>query len=318
MAPQCARMETLRTMKLAPLNFAPLRFASMALAASAIALSFAAVAQEAAEPAPPSEITAAEAKADPANWRHVDPENLFIFDTNKGRILIEAFPEIAPKHYKQFSTIIRSGDYDGTGFHRVINDFMAQGGDIFALKGRDSGLPNVEGEFTFRRDPAEMPLEATIGPEDTAKFGYIKGFPIGTQASFFAEMSVDGMVESYIPHCKGMVSTARTDDPNSANSQFFLMRGQAEHLDRKYTAWGRVVVGEDVVMSIKHGSDARDGHVDNPDILTSAKVAADLPEGERPEVWVERTDGPLFRASVADKDDIDVCSLPSVTAVVNE
>lgn len=300
------------------MNLAPLKFASLALAASAMALSFAASAEDAAEAAPPAGMTLAQAKADPDNWRPVDPENLFIFDTTKGRVLIEAFPEIAPKHYEQFSTIIRSGDFDGTSFHRVIDDFMAQGGDIFALKGRDSGLPDLEGEFTFRRDPAAMPLEATIGPEDTAKFGYIKGFPIGTQASFFAEMSVDGMVESYIPHCKGMVSTARTDDPNSANSQFFLMRGQAEHLDRKYTAWGRVVVGEDVVMAIKHGPDARDGHVDNPDILKSAKVAADLPEGERPEVWVERTDGPLFLAEMADKDDIDVCSLPSVPAVVGE
>ena len=304
-------------MKLAPLNFAPRKFVPMALAASAMALSFAAVAEDATAPAAAAaELTVAAAKADPANWRQVDPENLFIFETTKGRILIEAFPEIAPKHYKQFAAIIRSGDYDGTSFHRVIDDFMAQGGDIFALKGRESGLPDIEGEFTFRRDPAAMPLEATIGPEDTAKFGYIKGFPIGTQASFFAEMSVDGMVESYMPHCKGITSTARTDDPNSANSQFFLMRGQAEHLDRKYTAWGRVVVGEDVVKAIKHGPDARDGHVDNPDILTSAKVAADLPEGERPDVWVERTDGPVFRAEMADKDDIDVCSLPSVPAVV--
>lgn len=315
MALPCARMETLPTMKLAPL-----KFATLALAASAMALSLAAVAEDAvdAATAAPAEVTVAEAKADPANWRQVDPQNLFIFDTTKGRILIEAFPEIAPKHYTQFSTIIRSGDFDGTSFHRVINDFMAQGGDIFALKGRESGLPDIEGEFTFRRDPVEMPLEATIGPEDTARFGYIKGFPVGTQASFFAEMSVDGMVESYVPHCKGIVSTARTDDPNSANSQFFLMRGQAEHLDRKYTAWGRVVKGEDVVMAIKHGPDARDGSVDNPDILKSARVAADLPADERPDVWVERTDGPVFLAAIADKDDIDVCSLPSVPAVVDK
>jgi peptidylprolyl isomerase len=149
-------METLRTMTLAPL-----KFASLALAASALALSFAATAEDTAEAvAPAAEMTLAQAKADPDNWRPVDPENLFIFDTTKGRVLIEAFPEVAPKHYKQFSTIIRSGDYDGTGFHRVIDDFMAQGGDIFALKGRDSGLPDIEGEFTFRRDPATMPLEA--------------------------------------------------------------------------------------------------------------------------------------------------------------
>jgi peptidylprolyl isomerase len=64
----------------------------------------------------PAEVTVADAKADPANWRQVDPENLFIFETTKGRVLIEAFPEIAPKHYEQFATIIRSGDFDGTAF----------------------------------------------------------------------------------------------------------------------------------------------------------------------------------------------------------
>lgn len=299
----------------------PLKFAPLLLAASALALSFAARAEDsdsAAEVAAPAAVTVAEAKADPANWREVDPANLFIFDTTKGRILIEAFPEIAPKHYQQFKTIIESGDFDGTSFHRVIDGFMDQGGDIFALKGRDSGLPDIEGEFTFRRDPATMPLEATIGPDDTAKFGYIRGFPIGTQASFFAEMSVDGMVESYIPHCRGTVSTARTDDPNSANSQFFLMRDQAAHLDRKYTAWGRVVVGEDVVLAIKHRPDNRDAPVPDPDILKSAKVAADLPAAERPDVWVERTDGPVFRATLEGVDDVDICTLPSVPAVVDK
>ena len=292
----------------------------LALAVSALTLSFAAIAETedtaSVEAPAQAETTAADAQADPENWRQVDPANLFIFDTTRGRILIEAFPEVAPKHYAQFSAIIRSGDYDGTSFHRVIDSFMAQGGDIFALKGRDSGLPDIEGEFTFRRDPVSLPLETAIGPEDTAKFGYIRGFPIGTQASFFSEMSFDNKVESYIPHCPGVVSTARTDDPNSANAQFFLMRHQAEHLDRAYTAWGRVVVGEDVVLAIKPGPDARDGLVENPDILKSAKVAADLPEGERPEVWVMRTDGPKFRESLADAGEVDVCTLPSVAAVV--
>ncbi|MCA8903141.1 MAG: peptidylprolyl isomerase, partial [Hyphomonas sp.] len=194
-----------------------------------------------------------------------------------------------------------------------------QGGDIFALHGRDSGLPDVEGEFTFRRDPLEMPLEAAIGPDDTAKFGYVKGFPIGTQASFFAEMSADEKVESYMPHCRGVVSTARTEDPNSANAQFFLMRYQADHLDKNYTAWGRVVEGEDVVLAIKSGPSATDGLVHNPDILKSAKIAADLPAAERPKVWVMRTDGPKFRESLAAQGEVPhVCELTSVlTAVEN-
>lgn len=262
-------------------------------------------------------VTVEAAKADTANWRSVDPERLFIFQTNKGRVLIEAFPEVAPKHYTQFAALIRSGDLDGTSFHRVINGFMAQGGDIYALKGRESGLPNIPGEFTFRRDPAEMPLDAAIGPVDSAKQGYVNGFPMATQASFFAEMSVDGLVESWIPHCRGVVSTARTADPNSANSQFFLMRDTSPHLDKEYTAWGRVVEGEDVVLKLKVGSDALNGEVALPDILMSTKVAADLPEDERPNVWVERTDGPVFTAQLAEAgEDVGVCDLPSVSSVI--
>lgn len=263
-----------------------------------------------------------EAPADPAaspeEWRPVDPERLFIFNTNKGRILIEAFPEVAPNHVAHFAAIIRSGDYSGTSFHRVINDFMAQGGDVFALKGRPSSEPNVKGEFTFRRDVTRLPLEATIGPEDSAKHGYFHGFPIQTQPSFFAEMSVDGLVESSIPHCASVVSTARTDDPNSANGQFFLMRGYAPHLDRLYTSWGRVIDGQDVVMSLKPGSPQNNGSVTNPDILTSTSIAADLPEAERPKAYVLRTDTDAFRAALEAKGERNICDFAPVPAIIVE
>lgn len=252
----------------------------------------------------------------PEEWRQVDPERLVIFDTSKGRILIEAFPEAAPAHFAHFSAIIRSGDYDGTSFHRVIDDFMAQGGDIYALKGRESGEPNVKGEFTFRRDVVAMPLQATIGPEDTAKHGYFDGLPIQTQPSFFSEMSVDGRVESSIPHCPGVVSTARTDDPNSANGQFFLMRGYAPHLDRLYSSWGRVIHGQDVVMAIKPGPERENGAVANPDILLSARIAADLDEAERPQVFVLRTDTQSFREALAARGEPNICELPPVPAVI--
>lgn len=249
-------------------------------------------------------------------WRPVDPERLFIFDTSKGRILIEAFPEVAPNHVAHFAAITRSGDYDGTSFHRVIDTFMAQGGDIYALKGRESGQPNVKGEFTFRRDVAKMPLEATIGPEDSAKHGYYHGVPIQTQPSFFAEMSVDGLVESSIPHCASIVSTARTSDPDSANGQFFLMRGYSPHLDRLYSSWGRVIDGQNVVMSIKKGSEQNNGSVRDPDILESARIAADLPEAERPKAYVLRTDTDAFRAALEAKGEVNICELAPVPAVI--
>lgn len=260
--------------------------------------------------------TPAEARATPGDWRAVPSENLFVFETNKGRILIEAFPEIAPKHAAQFAAIIRSGDFDGTVFHRVIDGFMAQGGDIFAMKQRESGLPDIPGEFIFRRVIAEMPLDAAIGPLDSAKHGYYRGLPLATQPEFVAEMSGSGSVDSWVPHCLGIVSTARTDDPNSANSQFFLMRGQASHLDKKYTAWGRVVEGVDVVLAIKTGLAATNGAVNKPDVLVSAKVAADLPATARPQAWVLRTDTTAFAAELETRGEVDVCSLPSIPSVI--
>ncbi|MEL6324774.1 MAG: peptidylprolyl isomerase, partial [Pseudomonadota bacterium] len=227
-------------------------------------------------------------------------------------IMIEAFPEIAPKHVAQFMAIVRSGDYDGTAFHRVIDDFMAQGGDVFALHGRDSGLPNIEAEFTFRRDPVEMPFNL-IGDPTKSKDGYYLGAPMRTQSRFLAELNNDGRVESHIPHCQGVVSTARLgNDENSANAQFFLMRATSPHLDRQYSPWGRIVHGQDVVQSIKTGEP-----VANPDILTKALVVGDQPEEERPRVWVQRTDGPKFQELLAAyEDDQKVCDLPAVPAVV--
>ena len=291
-------------------------FALSAFSLGAAVLAASGQSETEAVPAVAAGPTVAEAQADTANWRAVDAERLFIFETTKGRILIEAFPEVAPKHVTQFSKIIRSGDYDGTSFHRVINGFMAQGGDVAALHGRPTGLPNIPGEFTFPRDPAAMPLDVTIGPKDSAKAGYLNGFPMRTQPEFFAEMSATGLLESFIPHCRGVVSTARTSDPNSANAQFFLMRDHSPHLDSGYTAWGRVVGGEDIVLAIKAGPDAMNGAVQQPDILKSARVAADLPEGERPNVWTMRTDGPMFAAKLAAGGETPVCERESVPAIV--
>ena len=96
-----------------------------------------------------------------------------------------------------------------------------------------------------------------------------------TQPAFFAEMSADGFVGTSIPHCRGVLSTARTDDPNSADTQFFLMREHSPHLDKMYTSWGRVIAGQDVVKALKNARDVSNiGHWGTGDVeitLTSMK-----------------------------------------------
>ena len=263
--------------------------------------------------------TVEDVEAAPDAWREADPENLMVMETTKGRIIIEILPEVAPAHATQFRTIASEGKWDGTPFHRVIDDFMAQGGDIRAMNGEGSGLPNVNGEFTFRAKPADMSMNV-IGPMDTATQGLYMGFPMATQAQFLAELTGDASVERWIPHCPGVVSTARTNDPNSANSQFFLMRHQADHLDKQYTAWGRVVDGFDVVRAIKHGPGGSGTPISNPDRLERAYMVSDLPEGERPQVYVQRTDTEEWtaRLAAADEAETDICDVMRVPAVVSE
>jgi peptidylprolyl isomerase len=256
-------------------------------------------------------LTSATVQADPANWRAVDNDRLMVFETTKGRIVIEAFPELAPLHVAQFTTIVRSGDYDGTSFHRVIEDFMAQGGDVFALHGRETGLPNIPAEFTFRRNPADMVFDM-LGDPNRATEGYYKGLPIRTDSKWLAELNKDGLVESSVPHCQGVVSTARLgNDVNSANAQFFLLRAHSDWLDEQYTPWGRILDGQDVVQSLKVGEP-----VVNPDILTRAYMVADQPEAEQIKAWVQRTDGPDFAATLEANADVKVCDLPAVPTLV--
>ncbi|MAV50403.1 MAG: peptidylprolyl isomerase [Hyphomonadaceae bacterium] len=255
--------------------------------------------------------------AQPAQWRTVAPDNLVVLNTSKGRIVLQLLPEIAPRHVEQFRAYIRSGLYDGTLFHRVIKDFMAQGGDVAATHGEDKMMAPMLAEFTVRRAPGEMPMDS-IGPSDSATMGFHKGFPLQAQPAFLAAMSYDGLIDVWMPHCPGVLSTARTGDPNSGNAQFFLITLDGQHLDREYTAKGRIIEGLDVARALRKGP-APDGFpVVNPDLVISAQLASDLPEGARPDAYIMRTDTPEWTQilSDADRDGTNICDLPPVPSVV--
>ncbi|MAI92114.1 peptidylprolyl isomerase [Ponticaulis sp.] len=291
-------------------------FARSLLAAIGLTALTGAVAQEASLP------TFDAALADTENWREVDPQNLMVFNIqaargeDRGRVVIEAAPFAAPGHVERFRALVSSGDLNGTMFHRVIDGFMAQGGDVATVHpDRADAWPEIEGEFEFTRRPGAaddgVPDMQKLGIPASATSGYILGFPVRTQSESFAALTREGTVQSWIPHCKGVVSTARTNDPNSAATQFFLMRDISPHLDRAYTAWGRILEGQDAVDNIRTGEPVR-----LPDVLISAKLAADMPEDERPRALVQRTDGPLFAPTLAEQAGANVCELPPVPSIV--
>jgi peptidylprolyl isomerase len=156
-----------------------------------------------------------------------DLENELYMDLKDGRVVIQLLPDIAPKAVERVKLLTRKGFYNGTPFHRVIEGFMAQGGDPTGTGTGGSGLGNLPAEFT-----------------NTRKF------------------------------LRGTVGAARSSDPNSADSQFFIMFAPAPSLDGQYTIWGQVISGMEFVDHIKRGN-GPNGMVSNPDKIIRMQVAAD-------------------------------------------
>jgi len=265
---------------------------TVALATSACA------AEEQAQAAPEIAIQPATAGFAAPNeaWRDLDPENTLYIDLEYGRVILELFPEIAPIHVERIKTLTRQGFYDFITFHRVIEGFMNQTGDPKGDGTGDSELPDIQGEFTFRRD-GSMPV-TLVGARNQGQteigVGFYKSLPVATQPTSQAMLTKDGKVAAFGLHCKGITSMARTSDPNSANSQFFLMRDIAAHLDAQYSIWGNTVLGHEHLTKIKVGSKGEDASF-VPDVMKKVQIAADVPEAERVNVQVLKTDSPAFQ-----------------------
>jgi peptidylprolyl isomerase len=228
-----------------------------------------------------------------ADWRTPDPQNVLVIDTNKGRIIVEMYPQIAPNHVVQVRALAHDKFYDGQSFFRVVDGFMDQTGDPTNTGAGGSKLPNLKAEFSFRRG-ADAPFVMAHTVEG-GEVGFVGAAPVWSQSSDLMALTADGKVSGYGFFCAGTTGMARAGDPDSANSQFYLMRDNYESLNRKYTVWGRVIVGQDVVRAIKTGEP-----VDPPqDQMTSVRLLADLPEGQRPKISVIDTQGAYFKAALA-------------------
>ena len=166
-----------------------------------------------------------------------DPENTLIIELRTGEVVIEMLPDVAPGHVARIKELARAGEYDNVAFHRVIEGFMAQTGDV---------------EFADMAD------------------GYNAG-RAGTGGSDKPDLKAEF---STVPFDRGVVGMARTSDPNSANSQFFIMFEDGHFLNNQYTVWGRVIAGMEHVDEIKRGA-GQSGKVDDPDRMVRVRVAAD-------------------------------------------
>lgn len=225
------------------------------------------------------------------DWRTVDPENVLVMDLPSGPILIEMRPDYAPLHVERIKQLSRDEFYNGTIFHRVIDGFMAQGGDPTGTGTGGSRYPNLEGRFVTNL--SELENFEVIGRDDRAsQIGFLGSLPVGSQTPALTSFMNTDFVAAWPLHCPGVMSMARAGDPNSANSQFFIMFGDNRRaLDQQYTAWGRVVSGERNVRRINRGEPP-----ERPTPMLRSRVMADLPPDEQQTVEVLRTDSETFRA----------------------
>jgi peptidylprolyl isomerase len=162
-----------------------------------------------------------------------DPENTIIMTLSGGDVVIELLADIAPKHAERMTELARAGEYDNVAFHRVIDGFMAQTGDV------QHG--DMEDGFNIRM--------------------------AGTGGSSMADLPAEF---SKLPHDRGTLGAARSANPNSANSQFFINFGDNHFLNNQYTVYGRVISGMEHVDAITRGEPPA-----QPDRMISVKVAAD-------------------------------------------
>ena len=157
-----------------------------------------------------------------------------VLETNRGNIEIELLSDLAPKHCDRILQLSKDKFYDDVVFHRVIEGFMAQTGD---------------GQYGSMKNGLQVD-RAGMGGSDLPDL----------EAEFTSE-----------PFLRGTVGMARAQDPNSANSQFFIMLEDSPHLNNQYTVWGKVVKGMDVVDKIKKGDQLDNGKVDTPDFIKTIK-----------------------------------------------
>ncbi|MDB5445517.1 MAG: peptidyl-prolyl cis-trans isomerase, cyclophilin-type [Phenylobacterium sp.] len=267
-----------------------------ALTASALAgLAFFSLAAPsgAARAAKAAPAAAAPAQPGPADWRTPDPNDVLVIDTNKGRILVELVPEVAPQFVARVRELAHQHFYDGQTFFRVIDDFMDQTGDPKNDGTSGSSQPDVPAEFSFRRG-ADTPFALAVD-HTVDEVGFLKSLPVASQSMMLAPMTKDGMVQAWALYCPGVAGAARAGDPNSANSQFFLMRAHRATLEKRYAGFGRVIAGQEVVNAIKTGEPVPEPQ----DRMERVRLLADLPPAERPKVRVIDPAGAWFKAAVA-------------------
>jgi peptidylprolyl isomerase len=221
--------------------------------------------------------------AEEVTWREVDPDNLVLMELTEGQVVIELSPRFAPRTVKQFRRLVQEKFYNGLGFYRVIDGFVAQGGDGSDL-GELSQVPLIDAEFDFEFDVDLPYLPVQANDLFAAETGFIDGFAVAREPRTNAAWPV---------HCPGVVAMARNEDRDSSRTDFYIVIGQApRYLDRNMNVFGRVISGMEVVQRIRRGKASDNGIIEDEmgsTRIRDAVIASDIEKQQRPTAYVMDT-----------------------------
>lgn len=237
------------------------------------------------------------AASQPSDWRRPDPGNLLCLDLDRGRVVIELHPLLAPRHVTNVRALAREGYYDGLPILRVQDNYVVQWGDRDAedsskAKPIRTASRRLPAELGFRLNSADAARFTPLPDPDTyaPRTGFLDGFPV-------AHDPASGLF--WPVHAYGMLGAGRDNALDSGGGpELYVVIGQApRHLDRNVTLFGRVLRGMELLSSLPRGPAPMGFYVSRAEDvpIRAVRIAADLPESERPQLEVLRTDTPFFR-----------------------
>lgn len=257
-----------------------------------------------------AEILAATTKDD---WRKLDPELTLYIQLERGRVIVALSSKLAQDHVANIKKLARAGFYDGLSFYRVIDGFVAQGGDILETRGPDQKTLAAQFDEPTVKDFTYYKWEDADGYAPQA--GFAESLPIGFDPK---------TKRAWHLHCTGAIAMAREEAPDTASTEFYVALQPQRYLDRNLTVFGRVVDGMHLLQALRRVQPAAEPSTkdDLGEKILSIRVAADVPAGERTMLDILDSDRPAFDAFVEARRNrpeaffsfrpnfIDICQLP--------
>ncbi len=225
-------------------------------------------------------------EAAPEEWRTFDQEDLLYIEVATGTAVVALSDVLAPGHVKQVKTLARQGFYDGLSFYRVIDGFVAQGGDPFEERDIGDAKASLDAEFEEALSSMEATHVVSEGVDGYAStVGFARGLPVG----------LDREAETvWHLHCVGAFAFGRNDDRDSASTEFYITLQPQRYLDRNLTVFGRVIDGMDHIQRLRRNAPPETKDDDVGEEIITMRIGVDLPPEKQVQLEILRSDSNAF------------------------